>query len=210
VVESIVGATLCSDLCGDEMKSKTRYNIRLAEKKEVQVFSTQEEQYQKEFIRLIGVTARRKGITPHEEKYYQTFFQTFPKDSWELIVAVKNHTVLAANVIAYCGEWSYYLHGGTADSHRDLMAPFLLQWRSIEIAKMRGCRFYDFGGVCIRVPQKNLAWEGITRFKQGFAPSTETIVFPGSYDIILSRRWYALYNTLRLLKKSMMTFCRFF
>ncbi len=193
-----------------QMKSKTRYNIRLAEKKEVQVFSTQEEQYQREFIRLIGVTARRKGITPHEEKYYQTFFQTFPKDSWELVVAMKDHTVLAANVIAYCGEWAYYLHGGTADSHRELMAPFLLQWRSIEIAKMRGCHFYDFGGVSIRVPQKNLAWEGITRFKQGFAPMMETIVFPGSYDIILSRRWYALYNSLRLLKKSMATLGRLF
>lgn len=191
------------------MKSKTRYNIRLAEKKEVQVFSTQEEQYRKEFIRLIGVTARRKGIVPHEEKYYQTFFQTFPKDSWELVVAMKDHTVLAANVIAYCGTFAYYLHGGTADSHRDLMAPFLLQWRSIEIAKMRGCRFYDFGGVSIRVPQRNLAWEGITRFKQGFAPMTETLVFPGSYDIILSRRWYIIYNYFRLMKKGFATMRKF-
>lgn len=192
-----------------EMKSKTRYNIRLAEKKEVQVFSTQEKKYQDIFIRLIETTAHRKGIVPHEKKYYETFFCTFPKESWELVVAMKDHQVLAANVIAYFGEWTYYLHGGTADSHRELMAPYLLQWRSIEIAKMRGCRFYDFGGVSIRVPQKNLAWEGITRFKQGFAPQTETIVFPGAYDIILSRRWYALYNSLRLLKKSMMTFSRF-
>lgn len=192
------------------MKSKTRYNIRLAEKKEVQVFSTQEESYQEAFIRLIEVTARRKGITPHEEKYYRTFFETFPRDSWELVIATKDHTVLAANVIAYFGEWAYYLHGGTADSHRELMAPYLLQWRSIEIAKMRGCRFYDFGGVSIRVPQRNPAWEGITRFKQGFAPDTETLIFPGAYDIILSRRFYGLYNSLRLLKKSFMTFKRFF
>lgn len=192
-----------------QMKSKTRYNIRLAEKKEVQIFSTQERKYQDIFIRLIGVTARRKGITPHPNRYYNKFFQTFPKESWELIVAMKDHTVLAANVIAYCGEWAYYLHGGTDDHDRESMAPYLLQWRSIEIAKMHGCHFYDFGGVSIRVPQKNLAWEGITRFKQGFAPKTETIVLPGSYDIILSRRWYALYNSLRLLKKSFMTFGRF-
>jgi lipid II:glycine glycyltransferase (peptidoglycan interpeptide bridge formation enzyme) len=192
------------------MKQKTRYNIRLAEKKEVRVFSTQEETYQDIFIRLIGVTARRKGITPHDEKYYRTFFETFPKDSWELVVAMREHTVLAVNIMVYFGKWAYYLHGGTADHDREAMAPYLLQWRSIEIAKMRGCHFYDFGGVSIRVPQRNLAWEGITRFKQGFAPDTETIVFPGAYDIILSRRWYALYNTLRLLKKSFMTFGRLF
>lgn len=192
------------------MKQKTRYNIRLAEKKDVNVFSTQAKEYQDEFIRLIGVTARRKGITPHAEEYYETFFRTFPKESWELVVAMKGHQVLAANVIAYCGDVASYLHGGTSDSHRELMAPFLLQWRSIEIAKMRGCRFYDFGGVSIRVPQGNLAWEGITRFKQGFAPKAETLVFPGAYDIILSRRRYVLYNYFRLMKKSYMTFGRFF
>lgn len=192
-----------------EMKSKTRYNIRLAEKKGVRVFSTQEKKYQEDFIRLIETTARRKGIMPHEKKYYETFFEIFPKESWELVVAMKDHQVLAANVIAYFGEWAYYLHGGTADSDRESMAPYLLQWRSIEIAKMRGCHFYDFGGVSIRVLQKNLAWEGITRFKQGFAPKQETTVFPGAYDIILSRRRYILYNYFRLMKASSITIGRF-
>lgn len=192
------------------MKQKTRYNIRLAEKKEVKVFSTQEKQYQDIFIRLIGTTARRKGISPHPETYYRTFFEAFPSDSWEIVIAMKDHRVLAANVVAYFGEWAYYLHGGTDDHDRDSMAPYLLQWRSIEIAKMRGCRFYDFGGVCIRVPQKNLAWEGITRFKQGFAPNTETLVFPGAYDIILSRRWYITYNYFRLMKAGSTTIGKFF
>ncbi|MDQ5961378.1 MAG: hypothetical protein QG581_299 [Patescibacteria group bacterium] len=192
-----------------EMKSKTRYNIRLAEKKEVQVFSTQEKKYQDIFIRLIETTARRKGIVPHERKYYETFFETFPKESWEIVVATKGHTVLAANVVAYFGGWAYYLHGGTSDSDRESMAPYLLQWRSIEIAKMRGCSFYDFGGVSIRVEQRNIAWEGITRFKQGFAPKTETLVFPGAYDIILSRRRYILYNYFRLMKASYITIGRF-
>ncbi len=191
------------------MKSKTRYNIRLAEKKEVQVFSTQEKKYQDVFIRLVETTARRKGIIPHEKGYYQTFFEVFPKDSWEIVVATRGHTVLAANVVAYSGEWAYYLHGGTSDSDRESMAPYLLQWRSIEIAKMRGCSFYDFGGVSIRVDQRNIAWEGITRFKQGFAPKTESLVFPGSYDIILSRRRYILYNYFRLVKASYMTVGRF-
>lgn len=192
-----------------DMKSKTRYNIRLAEKKEVQVFSTQEKLYQDIFIRLIETTARRKGIIPHEREYYETFFRTFPKESWEIVVATKGHDVLAANVIAYSGGWAYYLHGGTADNDRDSMAPYLLQWRSIEIAKMRGCQFYDFGGVSVQIRQNNLAWEGITRFKQGFAPKTETLVFPGAYDIILSRRRYVLYNYLRLMKASYITIGRF-
>lgn len=191
------------------MKSKTRYNIRLAEKKEVQVFSTQERVYQDIFIRLIETTARRKGIVTHPRRYYQKFFQTFPKESWDLVVAMKDHKVLAANVIAYCGEWAYYLHGGTSDDDRESMAPFLLQWRSIEIAKMRGCRYYDFGGVNVRVKQGNIAWEGITRFKQGFAPKTETRVFSGAYDIILSRRRYILYNYFRLMKASYMTIGKF-
>jgi lipid II:glycine glycyltransferase (peptidoglycan interpeptide bridge formation enzyme) len=110
--------------------------------------------------------------------------------------------VIAAALLVFFEGTAYYLHGGSADTKRELMAPFLLHFKAMEEAKQRGCTRYDFGGV--RMLSKRDAgdtdWDGITRFKQGFAPKAETLVFPGTYDIILSPTRYALYRQSRRLR----------
>jgi lipid II:glycine glycyltransferase (peptidoglycan interpeptide bridge formation enzyme) len=81
------------------------------------------------------------------------------------------------------------------------MAPFLLHLKAMEEAKRRGCVRYDFGGVRVRSKHgiDDTDWDGITRFKRGFSPEQETLLFPGTYDIILSPTRYALYRVSRRL-----------
>lgn len=182
----------------DQMKPKTRYNVRLAEKHGVTVrFSRSKEDIER-FIELIYATTNRKAIAPHPKDYYRNFFATFPDTMCTLALAERDGAPIAAALLVFFGETAYYLHGGSADTKRELMAPFLLQFRSMEEAKRRGCMRYDFGGV--RVSSKRGAddtdWDGITRFKQGFAPKQETLLFPGTYDIVLSPTRYALYRQL--------------
>lgn len=182
----------------DQMKPKTRYNVRLAEKHGVTVrFSRSKEDIER-FIELIYATTNRKAIAPHPKDYYRNFFATFPDAMCTLALAEYDGAPIAAALLVFFGETAYYLHGGSADTKRELMAPFLLQFRSMEEAKRRGCMRYDFGGV--RVSSKRGAddtdWDGITRFKQGFAPKQETLLFPGTYDIVLSPTRYALYRQL--------------
>lgn len=188
------------------MKSKTRYNIRLAEKKGVRVFSSREKKYQEAFFSLIESTAKRQRILPHPRKYYENFFVIFPEERCELWIAEYEGMILAANLILYTEYTAIYLHGGTSDIARDVMAPVLLQWAQICEAKKRGCTKYDFGGVAteqsiIKNKKSKLAgWEGITRFKLGFSPATQTTCYPGSYDIIFDAKKYWLYDRLRLLQ----------
>ncbi len=194
-----------------KMKQKTRYNIRLAEKKGVKVFETREKKHQEAFLKLIEATAGRKEIVAHPTGYYQKFFEAFPKDTCRLFVAEYVGVVLAANIVAHYGEWAYYLHGGSSSRHRDLMAPYLLQWYQMKEMKKRGCRFYDFGGVRVATKgEGNGSWDGITRFKQGFAPEATPLLLPGAYDIILDEKHYSLYNHLRHLKQSLTYFKKFF
>jgi lipid II:glycine glycyltransferase (peptidoglycan interpeptide bridge formation enzyme) len=201
------------DVLLSEMKPKTRYNIGLAGKYGVKVFATREEKYKQAFLDLIVGTSLRKEIIPHPRAYYEKFFSAIPEELCQLFVAEYAGNVLAANMLVFFGTRAIYLHGGSGNEHREVMAPYLLQWKQIQYAKERGCMEYDFGGVKMESAQQPTAnneqkkgnksdWRGITRFKIGFSPQTKPIVFPGSYDMILDFRSYFLYNLLRRLKEA--------
>lgn len=184
------------------MKPKTRYNIRLAEKHGVSVRFSREARDMETFIDLIYATTERKAIRPHPKEYYRNFFATFNSERCTLALAEYEGQVLAANLLVFFEGTAYYLHGGSSDEGRHLMAPFFLQWESIREAKRRGMTQYNFGGVKTQPTTHNpqpttSSWEGITRFKQGFAPATQPIVFPGTYDIIVSPWRYRAYRWLR-------------
>ncbi len=198
---------LMMDISSDEeillksMKSKTRYNIRLAEKQGVIVESTRKEEDIVAFLDIMESTAKRKSIHFHPRSYYQAFLTHLDARACELFVAKKDEVVLAGSIVYFYQGTAYYLHGGSGDTGRNLMAPHLLQWRQIQAAKKRGCKQYDFGGVAIQSSSaKGKDWSGITRFKQGFAPNTESILFPGTYDIILDSKRYGIYKLLQLIK----------
>ena len=195
------------------MKPKTRYNIRLAEKKGVRVFVTREKKYQEAFLDLITATAERKDIVPHPRSYYEKFFTELPEDMCHLFVAEYEGKALAANLVISYGGTATYLHGGTSDEHRDAMAPMLLQWEQIKFAKTCGCSRYDFGGVHLATSYKlqatSSSWAGITRFKTGFSPKTVPTIFPGCYDIVLDKAAYRRYDQLRLLRRVAVSIRRF-
>lgn len=182
------------------MKQKTRYNIRLAEKHGVTIRFSREAKDVETFIDLIYATTNRKAIWPHPKNYYRNFFEVLGENECVLALAEHEGNVLAANLLVFFEGVAYYLHGGSSDEGRYLMAPFLLQWESIREAKRRNMTRYNFGGVKINATDKN-SWAGITRFKQGFTPKTEPIVFPGTYDIILSPWWYRTYRIIRVAQK---------
>jgi len=196
-----------------EMKSKTRYNIKLAQKQGVfvKVISNQipnsndkkNTKYIEEFVRLTREMAKRNGITSHPEEYYRKMIESLPGGMLKLYCAEYGGKIIATNLILFYGDTATYLHGASGNEHRNVMAPFLIQWQAIADAKQRGCTQYDFGGISSTTnhePRTN-NWQGITKFKLGFSPNTEPIVFPGSYDIILNSRKYALYRGLQYIKR---------
>ena len=180
------------------MKPKTRYNIRLAEKKGVRVIVTQESRYRERFCDLVAVTAARDGIVSHPRAYYLTMMERVPAEYWNLYVAEYAGQVIAANLMIFFGRYATYLHGASGDEHREVMAPYLLQWQAIQDARARGCARSDFGGVASE--EGKSSWQGITRFKRGFAPETPETTFPGAYDIVLAPVRYHSYRWLQRLK----------
>jgi len=187
------------------MHEKTRYNIRLSQKKGVvtQFFTGTELKKQlNDFLMLLGETAVRDQFYLHPVRHYETLIQAF-HEHVELVTAKFQGKTLATGLILFFGDTATYLYGGSSSENRNLMAPYAMHWEAIKRAKGRGlvspklgeggCRYYSFGGI----NDTDLA--GVTRFKQGFGG--EAVDFPGSFDMIVNPMWYWLYNTTRRLRR---------
>ncbi len=201
------------------MKQKTRYNIKLSQKRAVSVRVISNflrrggpisKQYVEKFLELIKITAKRDRITAHQESYYRKMFETIPSEILKLYIAEYEGKIIAANLVLFFGKTAVYMHGASDSEYRNVMAPYLLQWQAILDAKKAGCERYDFGGVrtqphlgplLIKEREVKSSWSGITKFKMGFAPDIEPIQFPGCYDIILKPARYNLYRALQKIKR---------
>ncbi len=182
-----------------EMHSKTRYNIRLAERRKVSVTCT----YAKQdiaracdiFLKLARKTSHRQEFRLHPEKYYKVMSKALEGDTkfFVYIAQVGGKDIAAALVIRF-GDTATYLHGGSDERYKDSMAPHALQWKIMQDMKENGARWYDMGGVDLGGDLYH-PWAGITRFKQGFGGGDRHYV--GTYDLISCKGIYTLYEWLR-------------
>ncbi|MFW5884683.1 MAG: lipid II:glycine glycyltransferase FemX [Patescibacteria group bacterium] len=182
-----------------EMKSKTRYNIRLSQKKEVVIKESFSKDDFEGFWRILKETSNRDKIKIYPKEYYREMLRTIPSDKIKLLTAYSKKDMVGGIIVSFYGGVATYLHGASSDSHRNLMANYGLQWRAIEIAKRMKMKKYDLGGTAVNSNKEN--WNGITKFKRGFCPHEKPIEFPGCYDFIFNKKKYFLYKLLRKVKK---------
>lgn len=188
----IIDLTSSPEECLARMHQKTRYNIRLAEKHGVIVSWSTEQDDLNIFFDVLFKTYERQGIRPHPRKYYQELFSTLKAASMvELAVARYEGQPLAVNMVIWHGRTATYLHGGSADSGKEHMAPHLLQWATILEAKRRGCTSYDLWGLS-STKVGRIDKGGVARFKQGFGGTL--LQFPSPKNFVLDQNWYWAYR----------------
>jgi lipid II:glycine glycyltransferase (peptidoglycan interpeptide bridge formation enzyme) len=182
-----------------QMKSKWRYNIKLAERKNVRVekFSSGDGNFSEkfdEFFTLFSVTSKRDGVQFHSRNYYRDLFDLSAENheaQVSLYLARHENDYLAGIVVIFYEKEAVYLYGASGNEKRNLMPSYLLQWNAIRDAKNSGCGFYDFYG-CPPSDDKNHPMHGLFLFKTGFGG--KLVHRPGSFDVILKRRTYFLYR----------------
>ena len=94
--------------------------------------------------------------------------------------------VLAAHLIIFFNKTAFYVHGGSSREFRQVMAPHFMHWHVIKEAQEKGYKFYDFWGI------DKQKWPGFTKFKMSFGG--KKIIYPGTFDLPLSKFWYNLYK----------------
>jgi peptidoglycan pentaglycine glycine transferase (the first glycine) len=182
------------------MKSKTRYNIRLAGRKGVTVHAGDESDLPA-FYRLMQLTAKRDGFGIHTYDYYETSHRLFvPSDQGRLLLAEYRGDLLAGLVVLAFGDTACYMYGASSDEHRNLMPAYLLQWEAMRWAREKGCRVYDLWGVPdedeetleAQFTTRSEGLWGVYRFKRGFGGRLVRTV--GAWDLVYAPLRYWLYT----------------
>jgi len=176
----------------EEMHGKTRYNIRLAKRKGVEIVSLKDENDIDIFINLLKTTSERNNFSLHQENHYRKLYHN-GGDKLKIFFAKHGDDIIAGAMFSFFGDTVTYLHGASANKKRNLMAPHLLQWQTILKAKEKGFKYYDFGGI------DEKKWPGVTRFKAGFGGREYD--FSGTYDFVLKPLDYYIYTIVRKIRR---------
>ena len=177
------------------MKQKTRYNIRLAEKKGVMVrVGTQEDLAT--LYKMYTETSVRDGFVIRDEGYYRTVWETFissEEPTCEPLIAEVDREPVAAIFVFYFAGHAYYVYGMSRDTHREKMPAYLLQWEAMKRAKAKGCSVYDLWGAPDVFDESDSMW-GVYRFKEGLGGNVVRTL--GAWDFAPNPFWYKMYSEL--------------
>lgn len=198
-----------------QMKSKGRYNIKVAQKNGVAVRATHRPEDVTAFYAILKETGGRDGFGIHSESYYQALVRAGHEGGWGKLYVAENvecrmkngereqgteaqkrSALIAGIYVTFYGSTATYYYGASAQQYRAMMAPYLLQWEAIQEAKRRGCEWYDFLGVA---PPKEKTedrsqklgghpWAGITAFKEKFGGIL--VKYPPAMEFVVKKGWY--------------------
>ncbi len=183
--------TFIIDLTKDEeellksFSSKTRYNIRLAEKHGVVVTEDNSDKAFKKYLELTFSTARRQGFYAHTKKYHQLMWEYLkPAGIAHLLTAKYGGKILTTWILFVWKDTLYYPYGASSEEHKEVMANNLMMWEAIRFGKKMGLKKFDLWG--------KEEGKGFTKFKEGYNP--QVVKFLGTWDLIINQPIYWIYR----------------
>jgi lipid II:glycine glycyltransferase (peptidoglycan interpeptide bridge formation enzyme) len=177
------------------MKQKTRYNIRLAEKKGVTLRIGTQEDFSL-LYKMYAETSVRDGFVIRDEGYYKSVWKLFmdaQEPKCEPLIAEVGGEPVAAIFVFYFAERAYYVYGMSRNAHREKMPAYLLQWEAIKRARAKGCSIYDLWGAPEVFDESDSMW-GVYRFKEGLGGTVVRTL--GAWDYAPNPLWYRLYSDI--------------
>lgn len=193
------------------MHSKTRYNIRVAQKHGVEIIEDNSDEAFKTYWKLTEETTKRQKFFAHTKKYHTLMWETLKIDNAQLTmhnynkltahlllakyspIDSKQVKTLAAWVLFTFHDTLYYPYGASSTEYKNVMASNLMMWEAIRFGKKLGMKKFDMWGSMGENPDIHDAWYGFHRLKQGYGP--ELVEFVGSYDLVINPYLYQLYKT---------------
>lgn len=173
-----------------QMKQKTRYNIRLAERKGIRVRSGDEKDLPT-LYHMYAETSVRDGFVIRDEQYYENTWKNFIRAGLaKPLIAEFEGEQVAALILFLFGNRAWYMYGMSRDAHRDKMPNYLLQWEAIRQAKASGVHWYDLWGAPDEFTEQDSMW-GVFRFKEGLGGNVVRHI--GAWDYPSQPILYKLY-----------------
>lgn len=184
------------DLTGSEEEimnsfdSKTRYNIRVAQKHGVEVAEDNSKEAFEKYLDLTKETSQRQGFYAHSEKYHRIMWETLHSAGIaKLLVAKYKGEIITTWILFKYKDFLYYPYGASTDKYKNVMANNLIMWEAVKLGKRLGCKTFDLWG--------REEGKGFTKFKEGFNP--KVVEFLGTWDLPTSP-YYGLYRFAETLR----------
>ena len=172
--------------------SKTRYNIRLAERKGVRIVEDNSDKAFAKYLELTFETTKRQGFYAHIPGYHKLMWEYLykrpttndQKPIAHLLSAHYNNEIITTWILFSYGDFLYYPYGASTDKYKDVMANNLIMWEAIKLGKKLGLKTFDLWG--------REEGKGFTKFKEGYNP--QVIEFLGTWDLVISKPLYEIYR----------------
>jgi lipid II:glycine glycyltransferase (peptidoglycan interpeptide bridge formation enzyme) len=175
------------------MHPKTRYNIRLAQKKGVEVYDSVEDKDFEIYLKLYFETTKRQKYFGHTQNYHRLVWETLKKAGMARVMIAKyEKEPLVAWMLLNFKETLYYPYGGSSDLHRDVMASNLVAWEAIRLGKKLNLKSFDMWGALGPEPDTKDPWFGFHRFKAGYG--AKHVEYIGSFDLVINPMYYQVLN----------------
>lgn len=186
-----VDLTLTEQTLLENMKHKTRYNIKVAQRHVVVTYESRRMGHfqMEDFIRMYSESARQRGMwipqTGEIKALWNSFSETGNADlllaydsglSYETGSHVRGDSVIGGVLVCYSSDTAHYMYAGSTQNGKQLFAPTLLAWEAIKLAKKRKKKIFDFEGVYDERYPSTKQWRGFTKFKEGFGG--EVVEYP--------------------------------
>jgi lipid II:glycine glycyltransferase (peptidoglycan interpeptide bridge formation enzyme) len=171
--------------------SKTRYNIRLAQKNGVEVKEDNSDKAFNRYLELTQETANRQGFYAHTERYHRLMWQHLKSAGIaHLLTATYQGEIITTWIVFTWKYFLYYPYGASTEKYKNIMANNLMMWEAIKFGKKIGLTTFDLWG--------REEGKGFTRFKEGYNP--KVIEFLGSWDLVINKPFYQLYRAAEELR----------
>ncbi len=159
-----------------QMKPKTRYNLKLAQRNKLTVKVTRN---LTAFKKLWLANMRRKGYFWLSTTNLEACHDAFGPQSQIVLVSHLNEPVAGVMVILSTSS-AHYMFAASSQKGNKLFAPTLAAWQAIQLAQDFGSSIFDFEGVYDkRFHRATYRWQGFTRFKAGFGG--QEVIYPPVY-----------------------------
>jgi len=177
------------------MKSKTRYNVRYAERRGVKVVEDNSKESFEQYWKLTEETTNRQKFYAHNREYHRLMFETLSKSGMaRLFRAEYKGKTLVAWVVFILNGVIYYPYGASTREFREVYPSDAMMWEVIKWGKSQGAKIFDMWGSPGPNPKPSDSWYGFHRFKLGFG--AELVEFVGTYDLVIDKWLYPPYRAL--------------
>lgn len=165
--------------------SKTRYNIRLAERKGVKVTEDNSDKAFKRYLELTRETTQRQGFYAHTENYHKLMWKTLKEAGIaHLLTATYQGKIITTWILFAWHDFLYYPYGASTEAHKEVMANNLMMWEAIKLGKRLKLKTFDLWG--------REEGKGFTKFKEGYNP--KVVEFLGTWDLVVNKPVYSIYR----------------